>query len=148
MRFKHQSKTSQIPQINLLPLMDILATVLIFFVLISMTLTSEKAGTGVNIELPTTSQGASQVAGDGQAAQNLPDPLVVGLTKKGEILANDKAVTKEELSAKIQSYLQQTPEGAAILKADKTVPYEQVIQLLVYMKETGGDRVSLAIDER
>jgi biopolymer transport protein ExbD len=143
MRFKHKSQGSQIPQINLIPLMDILATVLIFFVIISMTLNSEQGKAGIDIELPTTSKGEVS-SEDPQVA----DPLIVGITKKGEILIANQFTNKEELALKIQTYLQEKPEGAVILKADKTLPYEQVIQMLSYMKKIGGDRVSLAIDEK
>jgi biopolymer transport protein ExbD len=120
-----------------------LATVLIFFVIISMTLNSEQGKAGIDIELPTTGKG--EISSEDP---QLPDPLVVGITKKGEILIANKFTNKEELALKIQNYLQEKPEGAVILKADKTLAYEQVIQMLAYMKETGGDRVSLAIDEK
>jgi biopolymer transport protein ExbD len=140
MRFKHKSRGSQIVQVNLVPLIDILATVLIFFVVISMTLTSQQSG--INIELPTTSKSS------GVAQEESPEPLVVGLSKKGEVLVENKAVSQAELAVKIQTYLQEKPEGAIILKADKQIAYEQVIKLLANMKEIGGDRVSLAIDQK
>lgn len=143
MRFKHKSHSSQIPQINLIPLMDILATVLIFFVIISMTLNSEQGKAGIDIELPTTRKG--EVSSEDR---QIPDPLIVGLSKKGEILIENKFINKEELTLTIQNYLQEKPEGAVILKADKTLAYERVIQMLAYMKEIGGDRVSLAIEEK
>lgn len=140
MRFKQRSKGSQMVQVNLIPLIDILATVLIFFVVISMTLTGQQSG--VNIDLPTTDKSG------GITKEDTPDPLVVGLSKTGEIVVGDRPIGLEELKIKIQVYLQEKPEGAVILKADKQLPYERVIQLLAQMKDTGGDRVSLAIEEK
>ncbi|PSB00625.1 ExbD/TolR family protein [Merismopedia glauca] len=140
MRFKNKYKDSHISELNLVPLMDVLLTVLTFFILISMTLTKQQGG--VNIELPTTSKSA------GVSKEQSPDPLIIGLNKQGEILLVNKPVTKEDLDVKIQAYLQEKPEGVVILKADRKLPYEQVLQLLASMKEIGGDRVSLAIDQK
>jgi biopolymer transport protein ExbD len=46
----------------------------------------------------------------------------------------------------MQAYLKQHPQGAVILNADHKLPYEQVVQLLGKMRDIGGDRVSLAIE--
>jgi biopolymer transport protein ExbD len=42
--------------------------------------------------------------------------------------------------------LQKNPQGAVVLNADRKLPYEQVVQVLGKMRDIGGDRVSLAIE--
>ncbi|MCP2729946.1 ExbD/TolR family protein [Limnofasciculus baicalensis] len=139
MRFKSQHKGSQMPELNLVPMMDVLMTILIFFIILSMTFTSGQKS--VNVTLPSADAGTSQ--------EKNPDPLVVGLNDKEEILlADNKAITKEELAEEMKTYLESNTKGAVILKADKNLPYEKVVRLLGEMRDIGGDSVSLAIEDK
>ncbi len=137
MRFKSQEKRSDMPEVNLVPMMDVLMTILTFFILIAMTLTTQQT---VNVALPSTSAGAIET--------KEPDPLIVGLNLQNQILLSDKPVSTGELGQKVQSYLAQNPKGVVILKADSKIPYEQVVKLLGTMRDMGGDRVSLAIESK
>ncbi|HEY9652582.1 MAG TPA: biopolymer transporter ExbD [Coleofasciculaceae cyanobacterium] len=136
MRFKSQQKTSQMPEINLVPMMDVILTILTFFIVVSMTLTTQQGA--VDLTLPSTDSGTSQ--------QNTPDPLVISLNQKGQLFLGSQTVSETQLAQPIQAYLQKNPQGAVILKADKNLPYEKVVKLLGTMRDIGGDRVSLAID--
>ena len=136
LKSRFRASQSQMPEINLVPMMDVLMTVLTFFIIISMTLTAQQQS--VNIELPSTNEGASTV--------KIPDPLIVGLTNQGILEVANKPVTEAQLSQQMQTYLQTNPNGAVVLQADKKLPYEQVVQVLGTMRDVGGDRVSLAID--
>ncbi len=135
MRFKSQQKKSEMPEVNLVPMMDVLMTILTFFIIIAMTLTTQQT---VNVTLPSASAGAVEL--------KEPDPLIIGLNLQGEILLESKTVSQAELSQQMQSYLVQNPKGAVILKAADKIPYDQVVKLLGTMRDVGGDRVSLAID--
>ena len=136
LKSRFRASQSQMPEINLVPMMDVLMTVLTFFIIISMTLTAQQQS--VNIELPSTNEGASTV--------KIPDPLIVGLTNQGILEVANNPVTEAQLSQQMQTYLQTNPNGAVVLQADKKLPYEQVVQVLGKMRDVGGDRVSLAID--
>lgn len=139
MRLKSQHKGSQMPELNLVPMMDVLMTILIFFIILSMTFTSGQKS--VNVALPSADTGTSQ--------EKNPDPLVVGLNDKEEILLPDnKAITKEQLAEEMKTYLESNTKGAIILKADKNLPYQKVVQLLGEMRDIGGDSVSLAIEDK
>lgn len=136
MRFKSQQKTSQMPEINLVPMMDVILTILTFFIVVSMTLTTQQ-GT-VDLTLPSTESGTNQ--------QKIADPLVISLNQKGELFLGSQTVSETQLIQPIQAYLQKNPQGVVILKADKNLSYEKVVKLLGTMQDIGGDRVSLAIN--
>ncbi|MBD1862387.1 MULTISPECIES: biopolymer transporter ExbD [Trichocoleus] len=136
MRFKSRQNRAEMPELNLLPMMDVIMTVLTFFIIVSMTLTNQKT---VNITLPS--------ANTSTELQNTPDPLVVGLNRQGQVLLADQPTNEAALAQQMQAYLVQNPKGAVILKADSKLPYEQVVKLLATMRDVGGDRVSLAVDE-
>ncbi|HEY9640193.1 MAG TPA: biopolymer transporter ExbD [Coleofasciculaceae cyanobacterium] len=136
MNFKTQQKTSQMPEVNLVPMMDVLMTVLTFFILISMTLTGQQQA--LNVTLPDTQNGATNVKS--------ADPLIVTLDNQGKLGVQSKVVTEAELIQQMQTYLTQNPQGAVLLKADRKVAYEQLAKLLGTLQKVGGERVSLAID--
>ena len=68
MRFKHQQSHSQLPEVNLVPLLDVLMSVLTFFIITSMTLTGRNIA---NVNLPGT--------GTGYEEKKEENPLVIGL---------------------------------------------------------------------
>jgi len=136
MRFKKGKTGAEMPHLDLVPLMDVILTVLTFFVLSSLALTRQQA---VDVNLPGTSAGATQ--------QQTPDPFVVGMNQQGQILVGNKPASKDQLTQQMQSYLTKNPKGAVILKADRKLPYEQVVQVLGEMRDVGGDRVSLGVDQ-
>jgi|688.fasta_scaffold235458_1 biopolymer transport protein ExbD len=135
MNFKTQQKSSQVPEINLVPMMDVLMTILTFFIIISMTLSSQQRA--LNVTLPST---------DGEGVSlDAPDPLVVSLGTDGQIGVQSQVVDETQLTSAISTYLGQNQQGAVLLKADRQVSYEQLARLLTKMQAVGGDRVSLAI---
>lgn len=139
MRFKNQQQNSSVPVIDLIPMLNVMMSVLAFFVLISTTLGNLQV---VDVQLPSDQEGQVQPT-------NQPEPLIVQLNRQGQqvqILVEDQPITKEQLFQQMQGYLGQNPKGAVLLTAKPDVDYEQVVQLLVQMREVGGDRVSLGIE--
>jgi biopolymer transport protein ExbD len=136
MRFKSKQKSSQMPEINLVPMMDVIMTILTFFIIVSMTLTNQQ--NAVNVTLPSVGKGLSE--------QKIPDPLVVSINQQGELFLGKQQITEAQLAQPMQVYLQQHPEGAVVLNADRKLPYEEVVKVLGKMRDIGGDRVSLAIE--
>jgi biopolymer transport protein ExbD len=134
MRNRRQ-QNSAMPEINLIPMMDVMMTILTFFIIVSMTLTGQQS---VTVTLPSAKPDKTE--------NKDPEPLVVGLNPQGQILMEDKPVTEFQLSQQVQDYLSKNPRGAVMLKADKKVAYEQVAKLLSTMRDVGGERVSLAIE--
>ncbi|NEQ70541.1 MAG: biopolymer transporter ExbD [Symploca sp. SIO1B1] len=133
MRFNKQ-QTSSTPEVNLIPLLDVLMSVLTFFIIASMSLTSQKLA---GVSLPG--------AGAGFNEQQTPEQLIVGLDKQGKLLIKGETVTNAELAKEMTSFLDKNPQGAVILKADRELPYQEVVKVLKEMGKLGGNRVSLSI---
>ncbi len=134
MRFKQQT-TAKLPEINLIPMLNVMMGILAFFVMITMTLTAQQS---VDIQLPNPDSA--------DPSQNAPDPVIVELNPQGQTVINDQTLSQAQLTQQIQLYLSQNPQGFVILKADRQLPYELVVQQLQEMRQIGGDRVSLAIE--
>jgi len=139
MRFKNRQSGSQLPEVNLVPMMDVLMTVLTFFIIISMTLRGQQL---TNVTLPETDgAGGATVEETAEAVV-----LVVGLSADQEISVSGQSVTVEQLIPRIQEFLLENPEGTVLLKADRGLTFSDVTQLLKTMRDVGGSRVSLAFD--
>lgn len=123
------------PEINLVPMMDVIMTILTFFIIVSMTLTNFQS---VDATLPSSEKGVNK--------ETPAEPLVIGVTKTGQVEINNGAVTEVQLSEQVISYFQKNPKGTVILKADKSLPYERVVKTLGVLRDVGGNRVSLAIE--
>lgn len=137
MRFKSVSSTSKMPVINLLPMMDVVMTILTFFVLVSMTLTNQKT---LNIALPSV-ETPDDIASEIKAI----NPMIVGLQADGNISVENQFLSDEALESRIISYLENNPEGEIVLTVDKQASYDQLAKLLSQMQSVGGEQVSLAI---
>ena len=124
------------PEVNLVPMMDVIMTILTFFIIISMTLTSRQ--NSVNVTLPSTDQGLTE--------QKIPDPLIVTINQQKQLFLGKQPISEAQLAEPMKAYLQQNPQGAVVLNADRKLAYEEVVQILGKMREIGGDRVSLAIE--
>jgi biopolymer transport protein ExbD len=72
----------------------------------------------------------------------------VSLNEQEQIFLGNQSISEAQLDQPIKTYLQQNPEGSVLLRADKKLAYEKVVQLLGKMRDIGGDRVSLAIDSK
>lgn len=139
MRFKDRQLREDLPEVNLVPMMDVLMTVLTFFIIVSMTLTGQQIA---NVTLPQTD-------GTGVKTENEDKPaLVIGLNPDNEILLENKVIDTNQLSEAMQTFYTEHPDGIVSLKADRELDYSKVVQLLKTMRNIGGDRVSLAIEQQ
>ncbi|PSN18454.1 biopolymer transporter ExbD [filamentous cyanobacterium CCP5] len=139
MGLRKRQPSSQIPEVNLVPMMDVLMTVLTFFIIISMTLTGQQL---LNVRLPQ----------DVEAGEGEPDPtvqveaLVVGLDQDGNLVMDNQTVALNQVAQRMREYFAETPDGKVVLKADRELPYRTVSELLTDLRSIGGNRVSLAVE--
>ncbi|HIK44511.1 MAG TPA: biopolymer transporter ExbD [Leptolyngbyaceae cyanobacterium M65_K2018_010] len=136
MRFK-QAQNSKLPQVDLIPMLNVMMGILAFFVMITMTLGSEKL---IDVQLPA------------EQAENTPpprptDPFIVELVGENEVRLNGQPVDLDSLKEQITAYLSRNPDNIVFLLPNQDLPYEQVMQFLGEMRQVGGSRVSLAIEE-
>jgi biopolymer transport protein ExbD len=134
---KRQRRGSQLPQVNLVPMMDVLMTVLTFFIITSMTLTGQQV---MNVTLPSAAEGVTEGTGE-------LEPFIVGLNPQNQILVENQPLSNSQLVEQVQTYLTANPEGVVLVKADRGLVYEDVAALLETLRDIGGDRVSLAIEQ-
>ena len=136
-RDRHRS--SELPEINLVPMMDVLMTILTFFIIISMSLTGQQL---LGINLPESP------AKSGKEKEAPKQKLVVGLSDKGQAFIGKQNITQDALAKQVGDFLTENPEGVVMLKADRRLNFKEVADLLKTLRDIGGDRVLLGIEQQ
>jgi biopolymer transport protein ExbD len=141
MRLQRRHQSAPVTEVNLIPMMDVLLTVLTFFIIISMTLSTGQ--NVLNVNLPKTETGTKSTS-----SSKTPDPLMVDINLQGQVVIQNKPVDPFQLDVQLQTYFQKSPEGFVVLQADKTLAYEKITKVLGQIRAIGGDRVALAVDAK
>jgi biopolymer transport protein ExbD len=134
-------KQSSIPQVNLTPMMDVLMSVLTFFIILSMDLTGQSIP---DVNLPALEKQQDGETGGIEEFQDV-EQLTIGLNPQGQILINSQPVSEAELVQTARSFLGENSDGAIILKADRELDYQNIESVLETLSQTGGGRVSLVV---
>lgn len=118
-------------RIELLPLIDIIFCILTFFLLAAVNFTRQQA---IELNLPQAKTGTPQTK----------DMLIVTIDEIGQLYVEKQLVTRTLLSAYLDEYNQNNPNGLMVLYAEKNTTYREVVEVLDILREVGGDRVALA----
>ncbi len=134
MRIGSSSAEGDSLETSLIPLIDVVLTLIIFFVVT----TTFQDRTALKISLPEAS---------GQAAETPKDPLVVVVDAQGrffvgggEVLRTDVASLREAIS-KVAG---EDKERPVILRADGKTPHQSVITAMDALGQLGFSRLSIA----
>jgi biopolymer transport protein ExbD len=115
------------PFINIVSLIDILAILLIFFI---VTTNFRKPQPQLKINLPD-----SKSAEEGTAAQK--EPAVLRVKSETEISLDDKPVEMENLTAALNELRTSQPTREIAMQADREAPFGTVVKVLDSLKAAG-----------
>ncbi|MDI6871616.1 MAG: biopolymer transporter ExbD [Bacillota bacterium] len=122
-------------QLQLTPLIDVVFLILTFFIVFTVFRGTESA-IGLRLPRATTSE------------QHPPAPLVVTIPATGGFYVNGRPVDQRALGAEVARVVEQNPEQLVILKADRNVRYERLVEALDAVRENGGTRLALAVEPK
>jgi len=125
MRFYTRKRKS--PVIILVSLIDILAILLIFFI---VTTTFRKEQPRLQINLPE-SKSAESVASENQK------PLLLQVKGAEEITLDNQPVTLEALAATLKGARDANPDRPIAMQADREAPFGVVVRVLDALKQAG-----------
>ena len=132
MNFQSGSRNKYLDSFNFSSLTDVVMQLLIFFLL-----TFSFANTrGMNVILPKTSVG--------QAPPR--KTMSVTLQKDRKLFLNTDAVTKEQLGAKLRALLQKDSDQQVVVRADKDLILQDVVEILDIAKGVGATRLFIATE--
>tara|TARA_B100001093_G_scaffold520213_1_gene613673 strand:- start:513 stop:914 length:402 start_codon:yes stop_codon:yes gene_type:complete len=120
-------------EINVTPFVDVMLVLLIVFMVAAPMLT-----VGVPVELPKT------------VANALPtdkeEPLTVTITALGTVLLQKTEMPVDQLVNKLQAIAQERDSDRIFLRADGSISYEFVVQVMGAVNKGGFSNISLVTD--
>ena len=120
-------------EINVTPMVDVMLVLLIIFMVTAPLMMAQ-----LPIELPKTSA---------QELGKPPEPLIVGLDVNGNYYIGSDKISAADLPGKLQSLAQANPDQIVYVRADKVIPYGQVIALLGTVGKAGFYKISLMSEQ-
>jgi biopolymer transport protein TolR len=132
-------KRKLMSEINVVPYIDVMLVLLVIFMVTAPLLTQ-----GIKVNLP---QANSEPI---EAASN-QEPLVLSVDSDGNLYINvgddeDEPVTGKEVVAKVGAVLRSRPETPILVKADRAVPYGNVVGAMVLLQRGGALNIGFVTD--
>ncbi len=124
-------------RIEIIPMIDVMMFLLVFFVLISVNVIP---ALGIKTQQPNSSQ-----------AQNLKTPdkqVMVTLGREGLIQLDGQAVELDRLVSAIQAKASASEQIAVIVNSDKGAEVQTLVDVMDAIKAAGLGKVALAARER
>ncbi len=138
MRSKYRSIRSNTEnEVNILPLIDVLFAILLFFMLSSIVLTEKNQ---ITVQRPAKSQ-AEKV---GKANKI----ITITLKKNKMLYLEDNEIVAGELSERLKRLSEDNSMEQVLIDADKTCSYGDVMEILDIVKQAGLNSIGLAVNKR
>jgi len=118
------------PRVEVIPMIDIMMFLLVFFVLIAVRMI---AGTGIPLDLPGS-----------KSTQELKSSTVtIGVTKTGDTVIDGKTLAPEDLKAKLAELKKDRPVDI-VLAGDKDVSLQALMKVMDTVRSAGITTVGIA----
>jgi TolR protein len=120
-------------EINVTPLVDVMLVLLIIFMVAAPLMTA-----GITVALPKSSA---------QPQRPPQPPLVVGVDAQGNVFL-DREPLGEAVVHRLEAEHRSAPDRIVIVKADRSLSYGRVIEVMDEVSRAGFQKVSLLTESR
>lgn len=132
-------KRKVISEINVVPYIDVMLVLLIIFMVTAPLLTQ-----GIKVELPKA--GAEPISDTSSLA-----PLILSVNATGELFINvgdeeNKPKDAESIVSRTRAVLASQPTTMVLVKADRRVPYGNVVGAMVLLQQGGAENIGFVTD--
>lgn len=129
-----QAEEKPYDDINITPMLDLAYVLLVMFIIMTTA-----AVQGIKVDLPKAS-----------ASQNLAQPKtkVISVSSRGQMFLDTVPVSIGELEQKLVAQKAATPDFPVIVKADGSVQYERVMDILDLCARVGISAVGMAAQRK
>jgi biopolymer transport protein TolR len=126
-------------EINVVPYIDVMLVLLIIFMVTAPLLTQ-----GITVDLPKA--GAEPIIDTSDTP-----PLVISVDAAGNLYINfgddeDKPASGDEIIRRTRILLEKQPTTQVLVKADRAVPYGNVVGAMVILQRAGASKVGFVTD--
>lgn len=122
-------------RVDIVPLIDVV-TYLLFFFMMFTTFRVDPAG--VNIALPKAATASSQAA----------EHIVITVDGSGKVYFGQHPATLAEVTERAREALAEDPETLFIIKADKDLKVDTLVQAMDAVRLAGASRLALGVERK
>jgi biopolymer transport protein TolR len=126
---KNKGKRTVVAEINVTPLVDVMLVLLIIFMVTAPMMTQ-----GLEVELPEATT---------KALRQQEEPLVVTITKEGEVSLKKEKMSSATLQERLRSMPPEVKKEGIYLRADKNVAYGVVTLTMADIHAAGFDKLGM-----
>lgn len=132
-------KRKLMAEINVVPYIDVMLVLLVIFMVTAPMLTQ-----GIEVNLPKASSEPIKDVANHQ-------PLVLSVDAEGNLYLNvgddeDQPTTGKEVVARVGAVLRNRPDTPILVKADRAVPYGNVVGAMVLLQKGGAQNIGFVTD--
>lgn len=121
-----------IAEINITPLLDLAWVLLVIFILTTTALVQ-----GIDVKLPESSENKEEME---------TEVATVSIDKAGVVYLNDAPIELPALGEKLKLFKTANPSLPVILRADRSLVYEEVVRVLDTIKSVPVENLALATE--
>ena len=121
-----------IPQINIVPMIDVVFAILTFLIVSSLSL-SKSEGLPVNLPKAATSQ-----------VQDSPAKVTVTIDAQGKLMVDKKLVNLDQIESRVRQVIGSNPNSLIVLNADKSVYHGNVVEVMDILRRIKGAKLGIA----
>jgi biopolymer transport protein ExbD/biopolymer transport protein TolR len=133
-RLERSTAPRPMGEINMTPLIDVMLVLMVIFMI-----TAPLMSSSLRLELPRS---------DAAQPSEAPQFVTVALDPQGQLHFGEDPVDEAELTARITSAARQNPLLEVQLRADRSVPYGRVAELLGIVQKAGLTRIGFVAEPR
>jgi biopolymer transport protein TolR len=126
-----QKGSGLIREINIIPLLDLVLTVLFFYMIVSPMMSR-----GLDVNLPRSE--ANTIKPE--------DRIVITVTRGQEVFVEKERVDIAKLGDVLRAIRKSKPQINVYLRADRNAPYGAVVQVMDVVKRAGIDRLGMVTE--
>ena len=133
-RLERDKGTPPMSDINMTPLIDVMLVLVVIFIITAPLLASS-----IKLDLPKT---------DAAKPNEAPKFVLLVVDKSGQAFLNDKPLATAELAQQLAQAAKQDPNTELQLRADESVPYGRVVEVMGVAQKAGLNRIGFVAEPK
>jgi biopolymer transport protein TolR len=126
-RLERSPGAQPMSEINVTPLVDVMLVLVVIFIITAPLLASS-----IKLDLPKS---------DAARPNEAPQYVTLAVDRAGQAFLNDQPVSGAQLDERLRQNAARNPDTEVQLRADETVPYGRIVELMGIAQKAGLNRI-------
>ncbi len=131
-RLERTTGPQPMSDINMTPLIDVMLVLLVIFMITAPLMTS-----ALKLDLPKT---------EGAQPSDAPQSIALAIDAQGQMFVGDERVDEDALRTRVAEAARLNPSTEVQLRADRSVPYGRVAELIGLVQQGGLSRIGFVAE--